>query len=441
MIIRVVAENFKSFEERSELCFLASGEILDHADHVVRSAGVDVLRLGAIYGANAAGKSNILDLFSFIYETIEGGVIRKKYENCFCRTKGENELRESSFEVQFTCGERAFSYGFVAILSKLEIKEEWLYELVADGDGHKLIYERKSGGIIMKGDDLFLSDIEEGKLKTYIDDFAGDTKRVFIKEINTNKKIGKDSELWIVREVYQTIVEDIKINNVPDIRPLTLEMSMEAVSDLISTFDTGVTKVQWRDCELDELRQAFPEGLVIRALKQLEDDSMEGRKATVVFRSRNDLVLLSVHHDMVKCRTLLLKHGDSPYDFSFKDESDGTRRIFELLGILLNNDDRKIFIIDELDRSLHPMLTKMFVKLFVRLNPRKSSQLIFTTHEPSLMDEKLLRHDEIWFVERDKNNVSKLYSLDGFALDPKRNISLDYLDGRYGAIPCLKNYK
>ena len=142
----------------------------------------------------------------------------------------------------------------------------------------------------------------------------------------------------------------------------------------------------------------------------------------------------------VEITTLVLKHGNSIFDFSFNEESDGTKRLFDLVDMLLIKDDDMLFVVDELERSLHPKLTQHFLKLFMEAHGEDRVQLIFTTHEDTIMDQELFRRDEIWFVERDGFNSSKIYSLDRFKERYDKKLSKAYLEGRYGAIPVFKQF-
>lgn len=128
-------------------------------------------------------------------------------------------------------------------------------------------------------------------------------------------------------------------------------------------------------------------------------------------------------------------------DFEVAEESDGTRRLMHLAPVLYAATEQdKVFVIDELERSLHPLLTQQFLRLFLG-NAESSHQLVCTTHEDNLLDVDLLAPEAIWFVEKDEQGASHLYSLDEFdaeqleALrDHKRQ---GYLAGRFGAIPFL----
>jgi AAA15 family ATPase/GTPase len=130
-------------------------------------------------------------------------------------------------------------------------------------------------------------------------------------------------------------------------------------------------------------------------------------------------------------------------NFDFEDESDGTKRLFDFVPLLqlLNRDDFTI-IIDEIDRSLHPELTRNFIELFLTNEiANTNGQLIVTTHESSLLDFKLLRRDEVWFVEKNKHGESHLYSLEEFQPRFDKEIRKAYLQGRFGAIPYISDYQ
>lgn len=138
--------------------------------------------------------------------------------------------------------------------------------------------------------------------------------------------------------------------------------------------------------------------------------------------------------------TLVLKHDKSFFDFSFNEESDGTKRLFDLIDMLINKEADTVYVVDELERSLHPKLTEHFLKLFMEAHKDDRTQLIFTTHEDTIMNQELFRRDEIWFVERDNSNSSKIYSLDRFEERYDKKLNKAYLEGRYGAIPVFKQF-
>ena len=128
---------------------------------------------------------------------------------------------------------------------------------------------------------------------------------------------------------------------------------------------------------------------------------------------------------------------------NLRQESDGTRRLFDLswvlIGLLTGNDDQ-VLIIDELDLRLHPHMTRNILDIFLTNSVANRSQLIATTHEAGLLDLDLLRKDEIWFVEKDLDGNSTVYSLEEFVPQYSRDIESGYLQGRFGAIPIVPSY-
>jgi hypothetical protein len=120
------------------------------------------------------------------------------------------------------------------------------------------------------------------------------------------------------------------------------------------------------------------------------------------------------------------------------EESDGSQRLLHLLPALYRiAETNSVFVVDELERSMHPALARKFVEFFLKAGGGSGSQLIFTTHESHLLDLDLMRRDEIWFTEKDDAGATQLYSLADFKIRKDHRIGKGYLLGRYGAIPFL----
>jgi len=143
-------------------------------------------------------------------------------------------------------------------------------------------------------------------------------------------------------------------------------------------------------------------------------------------------------------RNLAARHlvEESSYSIPFQDESDGTQRCLNLLPALYHlTTSCRVFVIDELDRSLHPLLCHAFLKFFVESCPGACQQMIVTTHETHLLDQQLLRRDEIWFVEKDEKQQTRLYSLADMNVRNDLRIEKGYLQGRFGGIPFIGDTK
>jgi AAA15 family ATPase/GTPase len=145
-----------------------------------------------------------------------------------------------------------------------------------------------------------------------------------------------------------------------------------------------------------------------------------------------------LQYSLVQLKAAHRSQDGQAIPFGIEQESDGTKRILDLIPALHSFKQKPLcYFIDEIDRSLHPMLAREFIDFFFRSCQNRPAQLIVTTHESSLLDQDLLRRDEIWFAEKDEQGATKLYSLLDFA--PRNDLDLrkNYLQGRFGAIPFL----
>ena len=132
---------------------------------------------------------------------------------------------------------------------------------------------------------------------------------------------------------------------------------------------------------------------------------------------------------------LTMDHGNATDLFELNDESDGTRRLFDLLPLYQKGKEKYVIFVDEIDRSFHTKLTKEFLNKFFEKTKGVESQLIVTLHDSNVMDLNFIRQDEIWFVERQEDHSSEIYSLNKFKERFDRSVAKDYLLGRYGSIP------
>ena len=151
------------------------------------------------------------------------------------------------------------------------------------------------------------------------------------------------------------------------------------------------------------------------------------------------MYLIELNGEEVVCKTLKFNHKHSNALFTLRDESDGTIRLLDLIEVLLSNTRNMVYVIDEVNRCLHPLITKQFVKDFLDLAVERDIQLIVTTHETGLMDLELLRQDEIGFVEkRDTDGSSRIFSLEDYGARFDKRIRNAYIKGQYDAVPKIE---
>ena len=180
---------------------ISSGKIQDHKDHRVTIKSTNILKHAIIYGANAAGKSNIVDFFSLFKRTVQKELPLEAVE-WYCKNKEENKTKQSTFEIQFTLGSKFYAYGFSAILNERKITEEWLYELYQDGKAKRL-FERESGNRPVLDEAVKLTVAERKRFDVYAEDFEGNTTTLFLNEMNRGKKYPDHSKLIFFQEVYR----------------------------------------------------------------------------------------------------------------------------------------------------------------------------------------------------------------------------------------------
>ena len=446
MLTKISVENFKSFETPVELSMVSSSKIQGNSDHKISIGSLTLLKNTVIYGANASGKTNLIDFFRFFKSTLEIG-LPVWSSRFFCKNHKENETKESSFELQFSIENMFYAYGFKAVLSERKITGEWLYRLYQNGSS-KLIFERDITASPQITSGLSLKSAEKQRFETYSSDFEVNKTDLFLAEMNRNKKIADTSPLLVFKQVYQWLTKHIIIftPNAPitDFRYYYNADTLALVNKLIQTFDTGITDIRIEEISMPELNKMLPEPIFKDVMEKVRSTMEESGAQHVRMSMRSDTNFFNIEingTDEPKVTTIKLRHGKSFFDFAFDDESDGTRRLFDLMDMLLMTSDDTVFIIDELERSLHPKLTERFLQLFNEIHKDRKVQLIFTTHEAAIMDQELFRRDEIWFVERSENNASSVYSLDRFKERYDKVLSKAYLEGRYGAIPVFKSFE
>lgn len=446
MLTRITVENFKSFDKQAELTMISSSKIRTKTDHRVSvGSSTNLLKHAVIYGANASGKSNLVDFVQFFKATLEDGlpIWCTKY---FCRNDRANEVKDSTFELQMEIEGKFYAYGFSARLAQRWMTGEWLYELYQNGSA-RCIFERESNSKPKLDRSVTLSQEDRVRFDTYAADFEDNIADLFLAEMNHGKKFAADSNLQIFKKIYHWIRNHIVVitpnSRTTDFKYYYENDSLAIINDMISTFDTGVSNVRIEEIDMNDLSKMLPKPVFDDVMGKVRDNLSEAGAASLRMSGRSDTCFFNIEangSDEPKITTVKLRHGKSAYDFDFGEESDGTRRLFDLMDMLLIAEEDIVFIVDELERSLHPKLTEHFLKLFSERHKGRRVQLIFTTHESSIMDQELFRRDEIWFIERDADNNSQFYSLDRFKERYDKKLSKAYLEGRYGAIPVFNRF-
>lgn len=439
MLIRFNVENFLSFDEKIEFSLIANKE-RRLPSHIVKGDGINILKSSVIYGANASGKSNLVKAIDFSRKVITKGIEKLNPVNCHFRLKKDNLNKPSIFNYELKSGDKYYSYGFAAQLNELKIIEEWLYEIGINKE--KKIFERiiNDSGKHEIEIGIQLSPKAKKRFDVYKEDFQNSDGLLFLSEMN-RKSIDDFPEVVGFMDVFNWFDKKLTVLK-PDSKFAGLnfigdddEMS-KTFNSFLNVFQTGINNVTSEEIDLDSFD-------IPKKIKEDLTKNIEKAKAIIFEINGITYSLKKNERNDYKIRKIGLEHltdeGNSIV-FDIEDESDGTQRLFDFIPAIheLSKTD-SIFIIDELDRSLHSKLTYGIYELFLKLTENNESQLIATSHESLLLDLELLRRDEIWFVEKEKNQ-SRLYSLDEFKVRNDKIVSKDYLLGRYGAIPIFKSF-
>jgi AAA15 family ATPase/GTPase len=436
MIIRFVAKNIYSFKEETEFNLLPN-KTQRHPHHKVDAGEFSFLRFSAIYGANGAGKSNLIKAIDLLKSIIIEGRIVKDINKLKFKLDEECKKNPVSLAIEFYHGSRVFYYTIT--FDENVILHEYLAESKKDKD--ILIFGRL---------------IEDGKQTiTFSDDYyKNETHKQFV-EVAEKFVARYELLLTFLSERAPEDFEDIKnvfgwfesrlVIIMPDSKPTGgIATLLEDVrikkfaNELISSLNTGIVKLEVEKKEIEEIEND--------AIEKIKNHLKNNPGAIYVARNRGTGKELSYSledGELIEKRLVTTHTNNLTTETAFElyQESDGTKRLIDYIPVLdgiINAD--KVYLIDEIEWSIHPILIKEIIKK-LSLDENMKGQLIFTTHESNLLDQGILRPDEIWFAQKDRDGASKLYSLSDFKIHHTVDIENGYLNGRYGGIPFLSNLK
>ena len=439
MLIRFIVSNFLSFNEETEFNML-TGSFKIHKSHVIRTHKIDLLKTAAIYGANGSGKSNLIKAVEMLKNlaTSTDDPLKTSITRCF-KLEENCQQKPSSFEVEFIAQNKIFSYG-LSFLNKV-ITEEYLYKKTKEGND-ELVFERKLTNGVRKIEmnpkltsnekDRYYIELFEEELLKDNQTFLSQAKGKRFKDINLVYEWFDDYLIVIFpQSKYMSMLHQIVDN-------LNFK---EFVTSVIKNVDTGIQDLASKEIPYDSFFGEDEKSVKEDILKQLDEDK---NSAIVLQNEVSEAVISKSESGKPIVHKLITRHPTSKgqlIDFEITEESDGSRRLLDIIPALdvVFNMNATVFI-DELNRSMHPSMTKELIILFL-LNEASKGQLIFTTHESNLLDLTLFRPDEIWFTEKKDDGSTNMYPLSDFKPRYDLDIRKGYLQGRFGAIPFLGNLK
>jgi uncharacterized protein len=412
MLLQFSIQNFRSIRDKQTLSLAATR--IDGSSGVIPLAnwGHGVLRVAAVYGANASGKTNVLRGLSFVQFAVlksqsgwkpDQGVPRQPFQ---LDTISASD--PSTFIVEFALDGTQFEYGFS--VDSLRVLEEWLY---AYPKTRRQIWFHRTIDKYVFGKNL------TGKNRVIENVTRSNSLFLSAAAQNNHEQLTPIYGWFSTQLSFQTESRFVSSH--------TLTMCAEEkygqrIKQMLQFADLGVVGVDVSEKPHEAKTQRLMEVIKSAVSRELEDAPpmiFPEKETQVTFRHRCE------------------HGGDVPMEL--EQESQGTRAFLSLLGpVIAALEGGRVLCIDELDSSLHPLLALEIVRAFndPALNPN-NAQLIFNTHDTNLLDPDVIRRDQVWFVEKDKCGVSHLYPLSDFKPRKYENLQRGYLQGRYGAVPFI----
>jgi len=440
MLIRFVIQNTFSFDEQKEFNMIPKTRLKTLKHHIYSINNFPLLKIASIYGANGAGKSNIIKALGLFQKFVIDEDI--PYELKKSRFKFNPKNKNQILAVEFIQNNAAFYYG-------IEFKDDIIFteELYLSGLGKqadKLIFERKTNKnkiTTIKFSEAFEKDEKSNVLKTVLlEEFVKHNKlvlRLIAKRDNPFLQHAKIAFQWFERAL-QVITP--YSHTVALAHKLEIDKNFKKFADdFMKSFNLGIISLNSEKKKLKDFIGEDNEEEIERIIKEIEKSP--NRMIGLRSKRGEEIVIIKDGND-IWVKKLLIKHkgkNDKLFLFELEEESDGTVRLLDFIPAFKEiTSERKVFVIDEIERSIHPLLIKELIRKF-SLDASTKGQIIFTTHESNLLDQEIFRQDEIWFVEKNINGATDLYSLSDFKEHKTIDIRKGYLNGRYGSIPFLAN--
>ncbi|MBD5398079.1 ATP-binding protein [bacterium] len=420
-IIRISFSNHFSFKDENHILFSEETRFSSQKEfwNLIETKEDEdkVLPVSIFYGANASGKSKLLSLFLKMKQFLNNSEKNLSKLSAYVPfiLDEESKSKDSLLEFEFFLDKKIIIYKL--IFNKQIIKTETLTS------NNKILYNRENGNIVYEDSDISNYD------KDYIKDTISKRQDVLVLELLTKRNIIPYTRIHKFFNKCFIFCNEFQI---PDNRLVELynnKREINKISQWLNSIDLGISRFEIEQIKIDEETQSLN--------KELFD--IFNKKITAKFKSVQIENFEPPKYDYQLKYYHIGKDGNE-YPLSNNQESDGTlaflSKIIMFYPAFINGG---IFICDEIERSLHPILVKRLVQAFNNPKINKGgAQLICTTHDVNLLKSDILRRDEIWFIEKDISGVSTVYPLSSFK-DIRNNYDYEsgYLKGRFGAIPFL----
>lgn len=420
MFIEFTVTNYRSIRDTQTLSTAASKYYKGFAETNCFDSNVaglpKLLRSAVIYGPNAAGKSNLFRALHFMQSFVllshsqqEGQAINAIPFALNSHTQAD----PSEFEIFFVQDNVRYQYGFA--VNRVRVTKEWLMAY-PEGKAQRW-YEREYDAKADKEKWYFGSKFS-GRRQLWQE--ATSINTLFLsRAIQLNNEQLKPVFNWFQNKL-AVILPGEQINLQFSIDQCASSEGQQRIMEFMNSADISISGVAVKKIPIPPIRPEMLPPDMPQPIKEQVLRDMQGKEFP-------DVQFL---HKMDTGETV---------PFSFVDESHGTRKLFAFAGpwldVLANG---RVLFVDELDTSIHPLMVRFLIDLFQNQKSNKhNAQLLFTTHDTSVLDADIFRRDQIWFVEKDSEQASKLYPLSDFNPRKGEALAKGYLQGRYGALPFI----
>lgn len=443
MLIRFIINNVLSFGQTKEFNMLPLPRLRTLKNHIINSNDIELLKIASIYGANGAGKSNLIKSLGILQQIIIEEEIPADFSLKQFKFREDEKNLPQEFVIEFFSNNTLFIYG-IKILDGSVIYEE-LNKSGVKSQKDEIIYSRKTntkGETILQFSDMFEQDEKSQVLKNVLlEDFIKPDKSIFKLLANRENKY-----LDEIKIAYEWFINKLQIIR-PITRPMGLAHKLEIDSEfkkyadnIMCSFDLGIKSLKTEKIELEDF---FGTEKKIEMERVVRDIEKSPNKIVLLRNRQGEEVLFTKEHENYYVKYIRLEHvsENNSYLFDINEESDGTIRLLDFIPAFHDITKRdKVYFIDEIERSIHPLLIRELIRKY-SMDTDSKGQLVFTTHETNLLDQEIFRSDEIWFAEKDSHGSTDLYTLSDFKEHKTIDIRKGYLSGRYGSIPFLGNLR
>lgn len=449
MLIQFSVSNFLSFAERETFSMIA-GKARKNIDRVYSNKKVKLTKCEVILGANASGKSNLIYAFQFVQRMIIDGLPRG-FSNKFFRLDPEKKAAPSEFEIEILCDSKIFVYGFSIILSTGTILKEYLYEKISSSST-KILFNRDTTTELFSVGHYFKTPDAIAKLNNYGEDSINAQEILFLSIINQNKgKMFSDfPELQILRDIFGWFTNKLNISFPDSILtgyPYFTDTNLDEIAELLNALGTGISELKIVEVPVEVIKNKIPDELYDRIVTDLEKANIHTQPniddcPRIMVRSYKEFYTFEIDASgKITITTIEFSHENKNIFFDLNEESDGTARLLDLIEILFKISDNRVFVIDEIDRCLHPSMTVKIIELFLSMAKKRNTQLIITSHESRLLASEMLRNDEICFVRKTKNGASIINPLEKYQLRADKKVYAALFDGTLDTGPSFNESK